>query len=226
MSRARGEALGRLVQVLRSYCEHRYAEEMRAEISAAIDRAPLQSSRFDELNCSFPDGTPTVLTELIGYLSGYLLKEKGLTVKRVLALMATALPPKGRKSHFRSVPLELEVAFENEGIRVAIDILNSIASALRLIDRQKVRLLLSGTDGVRGAKVREGGGNRGVDTREAQQSRVRAMQDLVEETARMHPDVPYREIARLVARSLGCHERTIRRNVQDPRMKGSRDTTE
>jgi hypothetical protein len=185
--------------------------ELLAAISGAIKKASSRSSgEFDGLYGSLPAGTGTLLEDVVAYLRQYLLDERGLAESEIRRIVA------GRSLSQRA---------EDEGVRVALGVLNSIASALRVSDKQAVRVLLSGKDGVRGARVREGGGKRGLDTRERQQRRAQAIRDMVEKTARQYPDRPYRELARHAARALGCHERTVRRIARDPRVKGKRGTT-
>lgn len=203
---------------------HSPRPDLLAEVTAAIDKADSRGKRaFDGLVGRLPEGASPLLGEILDYLGRYLLDERGFSEKRIRRLCAEAQPLRRESGgEFRSVSRE----FDDAGISLAVGILNSIASALRLSDRQSIRLLLSGTDGVRGEKVRKGGGDRGFDTREAQQSRLLRMQAMVDEAARKSPDVPYREIAARVAAAVGCHERTIRRNVRDPRLKRGRGTTE
>jgi hypothetical protein len=182
-----------------------------AEVNAAIGKANILSSgEFDGLRGSLPDGTAIVLADIVAYLRQYLLDERGLTVEQV-----------HRISSGRSVSR----LAEDEGVRVALGMMNSIASALRLSDKQAIRLLLSGKDGVRGAKVREGGGRRGADIHEERRRRSADMQTRLDEAARRYPAWSYRELAEHVASALDCDERTVRRNTRNPRIKGDRDTT-
>jgi hypothetical protein len=185
--------------------------ELLAEVNAAIDQAVSRSSgEFDGLLGSLPGGTAVVLEDVVKHLRRYLLDERGLTENQIRRIAA------GRS---------VAQFAQDEGVRVALGVLNSIASALRLSDKQAIRLLLSGKDGVRGAKVREGGGRRGADTHEEQRRRVAAMQAMIDETARTHPAWSYRELAKYVGKALGRDERTVRRNSQNPRKKGGRGTT-
>lgn len=195
-------------------------------VDAAIKRASERSSgQFDGLYGSLPDGASIVLKEIVGYLRSYLLEERRIKEPRVRALMAAALPPETRASHFRSVPRELE----DEGIRVAIGLLNTLSSIFRVKDGQialdgeplsvqeSYAYLLSGRDGLRGAKVRAGGSHRGADTKEDRTRRYRQMQQLVDQAADKNPQGTFREWAQSAAHELQCHETTVRKNTRNPR---------
>jgi hypothetical protein len=197
--------------------------KLLAEVTAAIEKANTRNrGAFDGLFGSLPEGASPLIDELMSYLRRYLLDERGFSEKRVRRLCAAATPPlKETGKVFRPISRDLD----DEGARVAVGILNSVAAAMRLTDKQAIRLLLSGKDGVRGAKVREGGGHRAADTKDELRQRISDMQKMIDEAARKYPDSSYRQLAKHVGVTLGCDERTVRRNIQNPRKKRSRDTT-
>lgn len=201
-------------------------------LGAGIEKANKRTiGEFDGLHGSLPDGTSIMLREICDFLRTYLLDDRAFSEARVRALLTKSLPPivpkklsKKRKT-FRSVPRELE----DEGVRVAIGVLNSIASVLRVKDDQikssgqplaaddATSFLLSGTDGLRGAKVRRGGSHRATDTRDARRYRHAEMQKQIDEISMSHPKWSFRECARHVASKFECSERTVRRNTTNPR---------
>lgn len=210
---------------------HKPSAELLAQVTAAIAKADRRSRRkFDGLLGSLAEEAPPLLSEIFGYLQRYLLDERGFSEERVRRLYSEALLPRERRpplkegdheSEFRSTSPELE----DEGVKVALGVLNSIASALTINDKQTVRLLLSGKDGLRGAKVREGGGRRGASVQEERGRYVAGMQAMLDETACRYPAWGYRKLADHVGRAFGCDERTVRRNTRNPRLKGGRGTT-
>lgn len=168
---------------------------------------------FDGLRGRLPDGTSVVLSDIVAYLRQYLLEEKGF---------AKALSR--RKSSRRASFLAVRSA-QDDGVRVAVDVLDSIASAVRLGNKQAARLLLSGSDGVRGEKVREGGRRRGADIKAEHSDRIFKLKQRFDELAQLHPKDSHRILAEQVALEFDCHERTVRRYTQHPRGKLKRDTT-
>lgn len=189
---------------------------MLAAVNEGIDKANKRTAGgFDGLLGTLPTGTSELLQHIFAYLRHYLLEERRFSVEQVQRLCRAALPPvkPPRRKRFPAVPPELE----DDGVRVSVGLLNSIASVLRLQNQQTIRLLLSGQDGVRGAKVREGGGKRGKDTQQEQDRRNSEMQSLVDRAAQQNPKWSYRECARHVAKQLSCSDRTVRRNTKNPR---------
>lgn len=198
------------------------------------------TGEFDGLLGSFPEGTSIVLSDIIGYLRRYLLDERGFSEAEILKLLNEHLTPLHEKAMGFSSYKPLD-----EGMYVAVGILNSIRSALRvtgkqltprnkhgrpiydrkLTDDEHVRLLISGPDGLRGARVRAGGGRRGLDIKTERQLRVTEMQRKINEAAAKFPQMDYRNLARRVAAELKCSERTVRRNTRNPRTMRLRDTT-
>ena len=170
-----------------------------------------------------PDVTfPPVLQDIISYLRRYLRHERGYSEEQVQHFCECLMPlGKQQRSHFRSVPQEID----DEGVKVSIGLLNSIASTQGIQNKEILRLLLSGKDGVRGAKVREGGSKRGPDIREDQARRKKAMQAMVDSMAHKNPERSFREIAEHVAKHFGVHETTIRKNTANPRSSRPRGAT-
>jgi hypothetical protein len=193
-----------------------------AAVNAGIQKAnALAAGKFRGLLGSLPEGTSIVLADILAYLRQYLFDERRLSKVAVWKLLKESLPSVSEpRKRFRSVAKDLH----DEGVTVALGVLNSIASAARL-DEEKARLLLSGTDGLRGAKVRKGGGKRGSDTTQRRTSRIRQIQQTFGDVAHQYPKKSYRDLARTVAGRLSCSERTVRRHTQNPRNKKSRDTT-
>lgn len=179
-------------------------EAMTAAIKKVGER---RRGAFDGLLGSLPDGSAVMLADILAWLRQYLLDERGLSEKQIRRIGAGLSAPQRWR--------------EDEGVRVALGVLSSISSALGLSNREKVTLLLSGKDGVRGVKVREGGARRGADIQQQRSSRVAFMQAAVDEAAREYPNWSYRELAKHAGKRLRCDERTVRRNTQNPRMRGS-----
>jgi hypothetical protein len=188
-----------------------------------IEKANKRSAGdFNGVFGSLPKEAAAVLHEMLAYVRHYLLEERRLTEAQVKKYAAQLIPASG----FHSVSAQAE----DEGIKVALGVLNSIVSVLRVEDetykangkslskRDAIAHLVSGSDGVRGMKVREGGGHRGSwDAGEdTQEQRIQKQQDKVNEVARQNPDWPFRRVANHVSQLLGVSERTIRRNTRKP----------
>jgi len=214
------------------------AQQHKRKLLAAVNRGIKKANKramgeFDGLHGSLPKGTSIMLSGIISYLREYLLEERRFSRAKVRALLAENLPMiHGPGKGFRAVSKDLE----DEGVRVALGVLNSIASVLRVRDGQikldgrplsagdAISLLFSGRDGLRGARVKKGGSKRGADTRAGQQDRRNNMQRAINEAARKYPNEGFRRLAERVAGQLACDERTVRRHTQNPRKKANRDT--
>ena len=193
------------------------------------------TGEFDDLLGSFPEGTSVVLSDILSYLQEYLFDYKHLSeeeVRRLLDERQTRIHKKG--GGFRAFAGHLD-----EGVDVAVGILNSIRSTLRvkgtqitpkklngrpiykreLTAEERVRFLLSGLDGLRGARVRIGGGKRSQKWGDENDKErwYRQMQELIDEAARQRPYCSYRQLAKYVAQTKGCSERTVRRHTRNPR---------
>lgn len=102
-------------------------------MNAAIEKANERSRpEFDGVFGSLPEGAATVLGDIVANLRQYLLDEKGVTETELRKLVAEILPHKGLPKGLRSVSHRAA----DEGVRVAIGVLNSIASVLRVRDGQ------------------------------------------------------------------------------------------
>jgi hypothetical protein len=93
-------------------------EAMTAGLRIAKRRS---GGQFDSLFGSLPEGTATVLEDVVTYLRQYLLDERGLAESEIRRIVSG-----------RSVsPLA-----EDEGVKVALGILNSVASVMKVRDDQ------------------------------------------------------------------------------------------
>lgn len=205
-------------------------QSMLDAVNAGISEANrLADGTFDGVLGSLPSGSSQLLADILAYLRWYLLTERKLREPQVRALLSKSVPPIHKPGQgLRSVPRNCD----DPGIGLAIGILNSIASALKLENRSvkingreysgadAVALLLGGRDGLRGMKVRLGGAHRGSDTRMSAQAvddLHREMQRAINEEASSHPDEGFKKLAERVAARFSCNERTIRRNTKKPR---------
>lgn len=205
---------------------------------AAVNRGVKKADRrgrglFDGLHGSLPQGAAILLEDIVSYLREFLLDEKGLSKKTIHRLLAEEAP----RGAFRAASRELDEELEDDAVRIALGILNSVRSALTARDNQVesgfpqlsseeiTSLLLSGRDGLRGARVKKGGGRRGADVQKEQTQRRDKMQLAMDDFARRFPRETHRQLATRVARLIGCHERTVRRRTQNPRPKARRGMT-
>jgi hypothetical protein len=214
---------------------------LRDAINEAIERANRRSTgEFDGLRGRLPDGASIVLADIIAYLRQYLFDERGFTESRLRKLLTEVLPPihKGGQG-FRSVSQDSE----DSGLTVALGVLNSIASVLRVKDKQISRRnkdgpktrelltrdeaiwwLLSGDDGLGGRRyvqrqrefARRGG--------QARSDARQRSEDQWHEEARLlrqkHPQWTNSELARHIARNRDKSQNTVRQAL--PRLGLSR----
>ena len=111
----------------------RHNAALLAAVSEGVEKANKRSvGEFDGLHGSLPEGTAIVLNDVVAYLREYLLDEKGLPESDVRSLFADSVPIHKRRQGFRSVSKKMK----DEGIRVAVGILSSIASVLSVKDGQ------------------------------------------------------------------------------------------
>jgi len=127
--------------------------QINAEVLAAINRGIKKASKrangngeFDGLCGSLPNGASIVLSDIIAYLRRYLLDDRGLTRKEIRRIAAGRSVSQGA---------------QDEGVLVALGVLNSIASVIKVRDDQHrldgqplsksdaIVLLLAGRGGLR-----------------------------------------------------------------------------
>jgi len=116
---------------------------------------------------SLPDGVAPVLNEIFTTLRSYLLDEMQLKQSRIVELMDERHPKhtarrtekKGRLQHQSIEGSGFGVdskELQNDGVRVAIDVLNSVLSAVRVTDETKKQKLLLGVFGQRDIRRQAG----------------------------------------------------------------------
>lgn len=122
-------------------------------VTAAIKKATRRGKgKFDGVFGSLPDDAAVVLRDIVVYLRQYLLDERRLSKKALRKLAAESLPMNG----YRSVSQRAE----DDGVRVALSVLNTVCSVMEVGDFQQkldgqplskseaIMLLLSGRTGV------------------------------------------------------------------------------
>jgi hypothetical protein len=98
-------------------------------VTAGIKKSDKRSrGEFDGLYGGLSNDAAIVLADIVADLRQYLLDEKRLTKATLRKFLADTLPRKG----FRSVSQRAE----DEGVRVALTVLNSIASVVKVRDGQ------------------------------------------------------------------------------------------
>ena len=103
-----------------------------AAISEGVEKANKRSfGEFDGLHGSLPEGTATVLNDVVAYLREYLFDERVLPSLTSEAYRREHADPQARPG----IPL-VSRKIKDEGIRVALGVLNSVASVLRVKDGQ------------------------------------------------------------------------------------------
>lgn len=201
----------------------RHNPERLAAINEGIEKANSRAvGAFDGLHGSLPEGTAIVLNDIVAYLREYLFDERGFSESQLRKLLAESLPPiHKRREGFRSVSKETE----DEGMRVALGVLNSIASVLRVRDGQitprdkggvakcseplskdeAVRWLFSGEDGLNRHRYlgrQRATARRGAEARsEKRQDREHAWQKIGMPLRTKHPEWSNNRLAQSIARS-------------------------
>ena len=189
-------------------------------LDRALDDANRYSSDFDAIFGRLPSEAAGALHDIVAYVRHYLLKTRRLSVSRVKHLAAQLIPRHG----FRSLCPEVD----DEGIIVALGVLNSIASVLRIVDGKfklngrplsgadAITYLVSGSISVRRRQQQRASARKGSQQRtDARKRREARWIEIARPLRGKHPDWSNAELARHVADSQDVHtsESTIRQAI-------------
>jgi hypothetical protein len=223
-------------------------------VSSGINKANKRSTaKFDGVLGSLPGETSLVLSHIVEYLREYLFDDKRFSKRKVRKLLEEALPTvhaprrvekktaRGRQyesvenSGFRSV----STALEDDGVRIAIGILNSIGSSVLRIGDGQIKLdgqllnsievtmyLLSGRAGLARHRYMERqrtAANKGSQTRsETREHHERRWVEIGTPLRQKNPELSNMALAKHIARRAEEPVSTIRQAL--PRLGLSKKT--